>query len=127
MFRTIGDGPSPRESLLPPELLRLPEGLARVDALLDDPVFFAPFAPHFHPVIGLGRPAFSGPLNWAYFMLQAADSGTHRGLLAESGTRVLSEDVSDCTEARCTAQYPLLPSFSSGKLSGGRARLSGRR
>ena len=52
IFRTIGDGPSPWESLLPPELLRLPEELARVDALLDDPVFFAPFAPHFHPVIG---------------------------------------------------------------------------
>ena len=38
-----------------PELLRLPEELARVDALLDDPVFFAPFAPYFHPV--LGRPS----------------------------------------------------------------------
>jgi IS5 family transposase len=33
-------------------VLRLPEELARVDAVLDDPVFFAPFAPHFHPVIG---------------------------------------------------------------------------
>jgi transposase, IS5 family len=55
MFRTIGDGPSSWESLLPPEVLRLPEELARVDALLDDPVFFAPFAPHFHPV--LGRPS----------------------------------------------------------------------
>jgi transposase, IS5 family len=54
MFRTIGDRPSSWESLLPPEVLRLPEELARVDALLDDPVFFAPFAPHFHPV--LGRP-----------------------------------------------------------------------
>jgi transposase, IS5 family len=54
MFRTIGDGPSLWESRLPPELLRLPEDLARVDALLDDPVFFAPFAPYFHPV--LGRP-----------------------------------------------------------------------
>jgi IS5 family transposase len=52
MFRTIGDGPSPWESLLPPELLRLPAELARVDALLDDPVFFAPFVPHFHPLIG---------------------------------------------------------------------------
>jgi transposase, IS5 family len=52
MFRTIGDGPSSWEALLPPELLRLPEELARVDALLDDPAFFAPFAPHFHPVIG---------------------------------------------------------------------------
>jgi IS5 family transposase len=55
MFRTIGDGPSSWESSLPPELLRLPEDLVRVDALLDDPVFFAPFAPFFHPV--LGRPS----------------------------------------------------------------------
>jgi IS5 family transposase len=55
MFRTIGDGPSLWESSLPPELLRLPADLARVDALLDDPAFFAPFAPHFHPV--LGRPS----------------------------------------------------------------------
>ena len=55
MFRTIGDGPSEWESLLPAEVLRLPEELARVDALLDDPVFFAPFARFFHPV--LGRPS----------------------------------------------------------------------
>ena len=55
MFRTIGDGPSLWESSLPLELLRLPDDLARVDALLDDPVFFAPFAPFFHPV--LGRPS----------------------------------------------------------------------
>ena len=55
MFRTIGDRPSPWEGLLPAELLRLPEELARVDALLDDPAFFAPFAPYFHPV--LGRPS----------------------------------------------------------------------
>jgi IS5 family transposase len=54
MFRTIGDRPSAWELLLPPEVLRLPEELARVDAVLDDPVFFAPFAPFFHPV--LGRP-----------------------------------------------------------------------
>jgi IS5 family transposase len=40
---------------LPAEVLRLPAELARVDALLDDPVFFAPFAPYFHPV--LGRPS----------------------------------------------------------------------
>ena len=55
MFRTIGDGPSAWELLLPPEVLRLPEELARVGALLDDPVFFAPFARYFHPV--LGRPS----------------------------------------------------------------------
>jgi transposase, IS5 family len=55
MFRTIGDGPSEWESGLPAEVLRLPGDLARVDALLDDPAFFAPFAPYFHPV--LGRPS----------------------------------------------------------------------
>jgi transposase, IS5 family len=52
MFRTIGDQVSLWESLLPEEVLRLPEELARVDVLLDDPVFFAPFAPHFDPLVG---------------------------------------------------------------------------
>jgi IS5 family transposase len=52
MFRTVGDGPSLWESLLPAQVLRLPDELARVDALLDDPAFFAPFAPYFHPLIG---------------------------------------------------------------------------
>jgi IS5 family transposase len=60
VFRTIGDQPSLWESLLPAEVLRLPAELARVDALLDDPVFFAPFAPFFDPVIG--RP--STPAEW---------------------------------------------------------------
>jgi IS5 family transposase len=55
VFRTIS-GPVPAwESLLPAELLRIPEELARVDVLLDDPAFFVPFAPYFHPV--LGRPS----------------------------------------------------------------------
>ena len=52
MFRTVGDQPSLWESLLPEEVLRLPAELARVDALLDDPAFFAPFATYFDPLIG---------------------------------------------------------------------------
>jgi IS5 family transposase len=52
MFRTIGGQVSLWESLLPEEVLRLPEELARVDVLLDDPVFFVPFAPHFDPLVG---------------------------------------------------------------------------
>jgi IS5 family transposase len=52
MFRTVGDRPALWESLLPAEVLRRPAELARVDALLDDPAFFAPY---FHPV--LGRPS----------------------------------------------------------------------
>ena len=42
MFRTIGDGPSCGSRGYRRRVLRLPEDLARVDALLDDPVFFAP-------------------------------------------------------------------------------------
>jgi hypothetical protein len=47
MFLTVGGQPSLWKSLLPEEVLRLPEKLARVDVLLDDPAFFAPFARHF--------------------------------------------------------------------------------
>jgi IS5 family transposase len=52
MFRTVGDQPTLWEAILPEELRRLPAELARVDALLDDPVFFAPFIPFFDPRIG---------------------------------------------------------------------------
>ena len=52
MFRTAGDRPALWESLLPVKVLRLPGEVARVDALLDDPAFFAPFASYFQPMIG---------------------------------------------------------------------------
>jgi len=52
MFRTVGDQPTLWEAILPDELRRLPEELARVDVLLDDPRFFVPFSPFFDPTIG---------------------------------------------------------------------------
>ena len=52
MFRTVNDQPTLWDAILPPELLVLPVELGRVDALLDDPVFFAPFAAHFDARIG---------------------------------------------------------------------------
>jgi transposase, IS5 family len=55
VLRTIGDPVSLWESLLPEEVLKLPEQLARVDALLDDPAFFAPFVPFFS--LTAGRPS----------------------------------------------------------------------
>jgi IS5 family transposase len=55
VFRTVGVQPSLWESVLPEELQRLPEELARVDALLDDPAFFTPFVPFFDP--RMGRPS----------------------------------------------------------------------
>lgn len=41
MFPTVGDQASLWESLLPDEVRRLPEELARIDALLDDEELFA--------------------------------------------------------------------------------------
>ena len=55
MLRTQARGVSLWEAVLPEEMRRLPEELARVDALRDDPVFFVPFVPFFDP--RLGRPS----------------------------------------------------------------------
>ena len=52
MFRTVNDQPTLWDSILPRELLVLPVELGRVDGLLDDPVFFAPFATYFDARIG---------------------------------------------------------------------------
>lgn len=52
MLRTRAAQVSLWEAVLPPQVLRLPEELGRVDALLDDPVFFAPFVPFFDPRVG---------------------------------------------------------------------------
>ena len=55
MLRTVGDQQALWEAVLPAELLVLPAELARVDALLDDSAFFAPFVPFFDP--RMGRPS----------------------------------------------------------------------
>jgi transposase, IS5 family len=52
MLRTVNDQLSLWDAILPAELLVLPRELGRVDALLDDPVFFAPFTPCFDTRIG---------------------------------------------------------------------------
>src|ERR1700752_3978161 len=54
VFRTVGDQCSLWESILPEEVRRLPDELARVGAVLDDPTFFAPFVPFFD--LRRGRP-----------------------------------------------------------------------
>jgi len=52
MLRTRAVEVSLWEAVLPPEVLRLPTELARVDGLLDDPSFFAPFVEFFDPRVG---------------------------------------------------------------------------
>jgi len=55
MLRTVAGQPSLWDAILLEELRRLPEELAREDALLDDLVFFTPFVPFFDPT--MGRPS----------------------------------------------------------------------
>ena len=86
MLVTVGDQPSLFESVLPPELLRLPDHLARVDELLDDPVFFEPFLPFFDPRIG--RP--STPLE-TYLRLMFLKSRYRLGY--ESLCREVSDSI----------------------------------
>jgi transposase, IS5 family len=52
LLRTTNPQRSLWEAILPAGILGLPEELARVDALLDDPGFLAPFAAHYDPVAG---------------------------------------------------------------------------
>ncbi len=52
MLRTRNDQPTLWDAIIPPELLGLPEQLAKVDRLLDDERFFAAFVPHFHATEG---------------------------------------------------------------------------
>jgi IS5 family transposase len=47
VLRTVNDQPTLWDSILPTELLVLPVELGRVDALLEDPAFFAPFSAYF--------------------------------------------------------------------------------
>ena len=61
MLRTVNGQPTLWESILPAELLVLPVELARVGALLDDPAFFAPFAPFFDAVMGRPDATIGGP------------------------------------------------------------------
>jgi len=55
MLRTVGDQPTLWESLLPAEALVMSAELTRIDALLDDERFFAPYVGFFHS--RLGRPS----------------------------------------------------------------------
>jgi IS5 family transposase len=85
-LHTVGDQPTLWEAILPDELHRLPQELARVDVLLNDPVFFAPFAPFFDPRIG--RP--STPME-TYLRLMFLKFGYRLGF--ESLCREVSDSI----------------------------------
>jgi IS5 family transposase len=55
VLRTICPNQTLWDAILPEQCLGLPPGLAEVDRLLDDPRFFEPFRPFFHPT--RGRPS----------------------------------------------------------------------
>ena len=76
--------PSFWESVLPPELFQMNEELTRVDKLLDDERFFAPFRENFHTCIGRPTTAVSTYLRMMYLK--------HRYQL---GYEVLAKEVKD--------------------------------
>lgn len=82
--------------MLPQELLRLPAELERVDALLDDPAFFAPFLPYFVPRIG--RP--STPME-TYLRLMFLE------FRYRIGYETLCREVSDSITWRRSCRIPL--------------------
>jgi IS5 family transposase len=52
MLRTVSPQATLWEAVIPECLMGLPGDLAQIDALLDDPLFFEPFAAFFDPAIG---------------------------------------------------------------------------
>ena len=74
VLRTVNDQPTLWDSILPPDFLVLPVEWGRVDVLLDDPVFFAPFAAYFDARIG--RPSI--PME-TYLRLMFLKSGYRLG------------------------------------------------
>src|SRR5258705_9530640 len=113
VFRTVNDQPSLWDSILPPELLVLPVELGRVDGLLDDQVFFAPFAGYFDARIG--RPSipmetylrmmflkFRYRLGYESLCREVADSiSWQRFCRIPLGTRVPHPTTSMKITARC--------------------------
>src|SRR3954471_21060278 len=152
MLRTRNDQPTLWESVLPPEVLRLPAELARVDVLLDDERFFAPFRAYFD--LTLGRPSIPVETYLRLMFLKVRYRLGYESLCAEAGdsiawrlfcrigidgrvphpttlmkitTRCRSEVIDQLNEA-LLAKAPRAPSRCAGRTgSGTRASATGRR
>jgi transposase, IS5 family len=96
VLRTIRPQQSLWDAILPPQALRLPPVLAELDRYLDDPRFFEPFRPYFHP--SGGRP--SVPIE-SYLRMMALKYRYHLGF------ERLCEEVSDSVSWRRFCRLPL--------------------
>jgi IS5 family transposase len=81
MSRTRNDQPTLWDSNLPPEVLRPPMELSRVDALQDDERFFAPFRAYFDPAFG--RPSMPMETYLRLMYLKVRYRLGHESLCAE--------------------------------------------
>jgi transposase, IS5 family len=86
MLRTRNDQSTLWESVLPEELLRLPAELARVDALLDDERFFAPFRAYFD--LTFGRPSIPVETYLRLMFLKVRYRLGYESLCAEVGDSI---------------------------------------
>ena len=73
MYRAYGPGPSLWETVLPKEALLMPAELARVDKLLDDPVFLEPCRDRTYLAHCGTRNRPAGPTSWRLYQVGRAD------------------------------------------------------
>jgi IS5 family transposase len=92
MLRTRNDQPTLWESVLPQEVLRLPAELARVDVLLDDERFFAPFRGYLD--LTFGRPSIPVETHLRLMFLKVRYRLGYESLCAE---------VTDSSAGGCSA------------------------
>jgi transposase, IS5 family len=97
MLRTRNDQPTLWESILPEELLRLPAELARVDALLDDERFFAPFRAYFD--LTFGRPSIPVETYLRLMFLKFRYRLGYESLCAEVAERWPTRSAGGCSAA----------------------------
>ena len=96
MLRLSRNQPSLWESILPPELFQMSEELSRVDKLLDDERFFAPFRERFYTRVGRPTIPIATYLRMMYLK--------HRYQL---GYETLVKEVKDSFTWRCFCRLSL--------------------
>jgi hypothetical protein len=81
VLRVAAPSPPAWDALLPPEVRRLPDELARIDAYLDDERFITPWRALFARPTGLGAGGSQGHVPFE----QQVQATTHRSYLGRQG------------------------------------------
>jgi transposase, IS5 family len=96
VLTTVCPQPTLWDAILPEQCRSLPTGLAEIDELLDDPRFFEPFRPFFHPTLGRR----SIPMEWFLRLM-------HLRFRYKLGYAALCREVTDSLAWRRFCRIPL--------------------